>query len=266
MHEFLYDRPRDVSAVVAALEDDPESLPLSGGMTLLPTMKQRLAAPSRLLDLTGIDALRGIQVEEGDRLVIGACTTHAEVATSRRVTAFAPGLASLAALIGDPAVRNRGTIGGSVANNDPAADYPAALLALGAEVETDRRRLPAGEFFVGLFETALEPAEIIVAVRFERPLRSAYAKFRHPASRFAMTGVFAAQLGDGSPRIAVTGAGSDGVFRWIAAEEVLSGIWSEAAIAGLPLDEDQLMSDFHAGADYRAALVSAMTRQAVRDA
>ena len=263
MHAFEYAAPASVADAAAALANEDAKV-LAGGQTLLPTMKQRLAAPSVLVDLRKIDGLSGIS-REGDALVIGAMTRHADVAASKVVQDAIPGLAALAALIGDPAVRHRGTIGGSLANNDPAADYPAAALALGATIVTNKREIAAGDFFKGLFETALEDGEIITKVKFPLPEKSAYEKFRNPASRYAMVGVFVAKTKAGV-RVAVTGAGSSGVFRHAAMEAALAGNFSAAAIAGVKTDASGLLSDLHGDADYRAHLVGVMARRAVEAA
>lgn len=263
MYEFSYLKASSLAAAVEALEDDEDAVPLAGGQTLIPTLKQRLAAPSSVVDISRLEDLRGIR-RDGDRLVIGAMTRHAEVAASDIVRAVIPGLAELAGLIGDQHVRHRGTIGGSIANNDPAADYPAGLLALGATIATSRRNLTAEAFFTGLFETALEPGEIVTAISIPIPAKMGYAKFPNPASRYAMVGVCAALTGDG-PRLAVTGAGDAGVFRWREAEAALSG-FVPAALDGLQPDTDGLISDIHAQADYRAALIAVMARRAVEAA
>lgn len=234
---------------------------LSGGMTLIPAMKTRLAAPSDLIDLTHIDSLKGIRVE-GRKVTIGAATIHYDVASSAAIKAVCPALCHLAGLIGDPAVRHRGTIGGSIANNDPAADYPAALLALGATIVTDRRELAAEEFFHGLFETALEDGEVVTAVSFTAPEKAGYAKFPNPASRYAITGVFVAK-GDTGVRVAVTGAGDDGVFRSPELEAALSGRFEPSALDGVTVSSDSLMSDIHASPEYRANLIVVMAKRAV---
>ena len=221
MYAFEYIRANSVRGAASALAKHEEGKILAGGHTLIPVMKQRLASPSALIDLGGVKDLAGIE-QRGRSLIIGAMTTHAAVAASEVVKASIPALAELAHMIGDPAVRNRGTIGGSIANNDPAADYPAACVGLNAIIVTNKRKIPAADFFKGLYETALEPGEIIVRVAFRPPSRAAYMKFRNPASRFALVGVFVAKK---SPEIsvAVTGAGNQGVFRWQAAEEALAG-------------------------------------------
>jgi carbon-monoxide dehydrogenase medium subunit len=249
-----------MSALLGGVDD---SMPLAGGMTLLPTIKQRLAAPAALIDLSKIPQLSGILVE-GDILTVGAMTRHVDVAESELVRAKIPLLASLAAGIGDPAVRNRGTIGGSVANNDPSADYPAAVLALDAIVVTDRREIAADTFFRGLFETALDPGEIITALRFPVPSAGGYAKFKSPASRYAVVGVCVAKKAE-KVRVAVTGAGP-GVFRVAAMEAALARAFTPDAIAAIKVDAENLSSDIHADAEYRAHLVTVMAKKAVMSA
>ncbi|MDQ0474911.1 FAD binding domain-containing protein [Labrys wisconsinensis] len=263
MYAFDYQRPASVRAAVAALAKAEDAKLLAGGHTLIPTMKQRLASPSRLIDLGGVADLVGIEVK-GRVVVIGAMTPHGRVATSPAVAEAIPALARLAGLIGDPAVRARGTIGGSLANNDPAADYPAAALALGATIITNKRRIPADEFFAGLFSTALEEGEIITRVAFPIPSRAAYEKFPNPASRYALVGVFVARRG--TVRVAVTGAGSDGVFRHAAAEEALTARFTPKALDGVTLSPDGLNGDIHASAEYRAHLIGVLTRRAVEAA
>ncbi len=262
MYETSYHRAgsvADASALMAKAEDGKF---LSGGQTLIPTMKQRLAAPTDLIDLRNIDEMKGIS-DEGGSITIGAATTHSDVATSDIVKSRIPGLATLAAGIGDPAVRHMGTIGGSIANNDPAADYPSALVALGATVKTNKRSLSAEEFFTGMFETALEEDEIVTSVSFPVPEKSAYAKYPNPASRYAMAGVFVVKTGDGGVRVAVTGAGQDGVFRMGEMENALAGTWSPDAVAGISVDAGGLLSDIHGSSEYRANLVTVMAKRAV---
>jgi aerobic carbon-monoxide dehydrogenase medium subunit len=263
MYAFEYHRPETLSAAVADLAD-PDAKVLAGGMTLLPTMKQRLASPAALIDLKNVHELAGI-AREGDNLVIGAMARHAEVAQSNVVQAAIPALASLAGIIGDPHVRNMGTIGGSVANNDPAADYPAAALALGATIVTNKRRIAAQDFFTGLFETALETGELITQVSFPIPQKAAYMKFRNPASRYALVGVFVAKTA-GGVRVAVTGAGSSGVFRAEAFEAALDRNFLASALEGVSVPASGLNSDIHADADYRAHLIGVMARRAVEAA
>jgi carbon-monoxide dehydrogenase medium subunit len=234
---------------------------MAGGMTLLPTMKQRLAAPAAIIDLNGLSDLAGVTVS-GDKVTIGAMTRHADVHTSDALRKAIPALAELAGLIGDPMVRHRGTIGGSVANNDPAADYPAACLALGATIVTDRREIAAEDFFTGLFDTALEQGELITKIVFPIPQKAAYQKFRNPASRYAIVGVFVGQTSTGV-RVAVTGAGESGVFRVKSFEDALSKDFSAKAIEGIKVSPEGLNSDIHADAVYRAHLINVMARRAV---
>jgi carbon-monoxide dehydrogenase medium subunit len=265
MYETTYHRPTSLESAVALIgESGGEGKFLSGGQTLIPTMKQRLAAPSALVDLRHVPELQGIDVN-GRSIRIGGATTHAEVARHEGIEAVCPGFSELAGLIGDPAVRHLGTLGGSVANNDPAADYPAAMLALGATIHTNRREIAAQDFFAGLFETALEEDEIVVAASFEAPDRCGYEKFRNPASRYAMCGVFVAQRGS-EVKVGVTGAGSDGVFRWEAAEQALSANFGGAALEGLAVDAGMMMSDLHGTSAYRANLVKVVTKRAVAKA
>ena len=263
MKPFAYHQPGHVGDAVRLLAEVEDSRPLAGGMTLIPTLKQRLAAPAALVDLAGLPDIKGCS--NGSALVtIGAMTTHAEVASSPLVRSQIPALASLASTIGDPAVRNRGTIGGSVANNDPAADYPAGVLSLGATIVTSEREIAADNFFIGLFETALRPNEIITAIRFPVPLAAGYTKFKAPASRYALVGVFVANFGS-SVRVAVTGAGP-GVFRVPQMERALSEAFDPTAIAAIKIDADGLTADIHADAGYRAHLVTVMAKRAVEAA
>jgi carbon-monoxide dehydrogenase medium subunit len=250
----------DASAMLRSFD---EAKLLAGGQTFLPVLKQRLSRPSHLVDLSQAQ-LAGIRLEH-DSVVIGAMTTHATVASDRTVADKLPGVSRLASWIGDRQVRNRGTIGGSLANNDPTACYPAAVLALQATIETDRRSIAASEFFQGLFTTALEQDEVIREVRFPVPLKSAYVKFRHPASRYAMVGVFVAQTSEGA-RVAVTGAGDSGVYRHTKAEHALSADWSASALVGIRTSPDAMTEDYHGSAEYRAHLVDVMVRRAVADA
>lgn len=260
MKAFDYHKPDSVSAAVALLTDTDNASPLAGGMTLVPTMKQRLAAPDHIVDLSGIDGLTGISMD-GSVLVIGALARHADVAASALIMENLPALAKMAGRIGDQQVRHRGTIGGSIANNDPAADYPAAVLALGADIVTDRRSIPADEFFVDMFETALEPGEIVTSVRFALADAAAYCKFGNPASRYAMAGVFVARTGS-NVRVAVTGAAS-AVFRAQDIEAALTENFEVSALERISIDASDLMSDIHADAEYRAQLVMVMARRAV---
>jgi aerobic carbon-monoxide dehydrogenase medium subunit len=260
MKPFAYHQPGSISDATKLLADVPEGRPLAGGMTLIPTLKQRLAAPAALVDLAGLPDIKGCCNGKA-QVTIGAMTTHAEVASSPLVKSQIPGLAALASVIGDPAVRNRGTLGGSVANNDPAADYPAAVLSLGATIVTSEREIAADDFFLGLFETALKPNEIITAIRFPVPLAAGYAKFKAPASRYALVGVFVAKTATGV-RVAVTGAGP-GVFRVPQMERALGESFDATAIAAIKIDADGLTSDIHADAGYRAHLVTVMAKRAV---
>lgn len=264
MYHTTYARASSAADAAAKLNAADDGKYLSGGQTLLPTMKARLAAPSDLIDLTHISGMKGISFA-GSTLTIGATTTHAEVAASPDVAAAIPALAALAGHIGDPAVRNRGTIGGSIANNDPAADYPAACLGLGATIVTDSREIAADDFFDGLFSTALEEDEIVTAVKFPVPDRAGYEKFPNPASRYALVGVFAAQSANGV-RVAVTGAGNDGVFRHSGAEQALAGSFAAGALDGVTTDEGDMLADIHASAAYRAHLVGVIAKRAVAKA
>ena len=263
MYRFDYHKASSLEDATARLGTTGDSLALAGGMTLIPTLKQRLAMPDLLVDLAGIAGLAEID-EDGGQLRIGAMATHRAVAESAVVGRAIPALGRLAGGIGDPAVRERGTIGGSVANNDPAADWPAALLALGATVATTAREIAADEFFLGLFETALEPGELIYRIDFPLPRRAGWAKFPNPASRYAIVGVFVAETAAGV-RVAVTGAGP-GVFRQPELEAALAGNFHPDAVAGIAVPPDGLNRDLHATAEYRARLVTVMTRRAVKDA
>ncbi len=260
MYAFEYHRPHTLSGALAELEKQ-DAKALAGGMTLLPTMKQRLAAPSALVELKDLPELKGLS-RDGDNLVIGASTRHVEVASSPVVKSAIPALAKLAAGIGDAHVRNRGTIGGSLANNDPAADYPAAALALGATIVTSKRRIAADAYFKGVFETALEPGELITQVSFPVPQKAAYMKFANPASRYALVGVFVAKTA-GGVRVAVTGAGENGVFRSQPLEAALNANFSPVAADGASVPATGLNSDIHADADYRAHLIKVMAKRAV---
>ncbi|CAH1696693.1 Carbon monoxide dehydrogenase medium chain [Hyphomicrobiales bacterium] len=261
MYSFSYSRPGTIDEAISIMADDEDAKLLAGGQTLIPTMKQRLAAPGRIVDLGNVKGLRGIHLQDGN-LVIKAMTVHADVASSPVVRNVIPGLASLAGGIGDPAVRNRGTIGGSVANNDPAADYPSACLALGATIVTNLRRIHAEEFFVGMFETALEANEIILEFNFPVPRKSAYAKFPNPASRYALVGVFVADVGS-EVHVAVTGAGMNGVFRAVELEAALTERFEPEALENVSVSPDDLVGDIHASAEYRAEMVRVMARRAV---
>jgi carbon-monoxide dehydrogenase medium subunit len=261
MYALNYLKAKSVKDAAAFLAKNPEAKLLAGGMTLLPTLKQRLARPTHVVDIAELRELRGIAAK-GGKLVIGAASKHHEVATSAVVRKAIPALAGLASEIGDPQVRNRGTIGGSLANNDPAADYPAAALGLGATVVTTKRSIAADDYFQGLFATALEDVEVILRVEFPVPKRAAYSKFHHPASGYAMAGVFIAQNA-GGVRVAVTGAGP-GVFRWKDAESALAKSFKPAALEGLALDASGLNNDIHADREYRANLVRVMAKRALQ--
>jgi len=262
MYETNYHRASSIDDAVAQFAKGTDSRFLSGGQTLLPVMKQRLAAPSDVIDVAKIKDMIGIDVS-GDTVTIRAATTHYDVAQSDAVQKAIPALAHLASMIGDPAVRHRGTIGGSLANNDPAADYPAAVLALGAVVKTNKRSIPAEDFFKGLFTTALEDGEIITAVSFPVPAKAGYAKMRHPASRFALTAVFVAQTKSGEIRVAATGASQSGVMRVGAIEAALKANWSPSAIDSVSIPASGLLADIHGTAEYRANLVKVMAQRAV---
>lgn len=261
MYNFAYHKPASLADAVKILASDPEARPLAGGQTLIPVLKQRLNKPSQLVDLAAL-GLAGISLT-ATALRIGAMTTHATVARSAEVRRAIPGLADLASWIGDDQVRHRGTIGGSLANNDPSACYPAAVLALGASIRTDRRTIAADDFFQGMFTTALEPGEIITEVEFPLPVeKSAYQKFRQPASRYAMVGVFVAK-GPKGVRVAVTGAGQNGVFRVHEMEEALARSWTPEAIASIRVPPEGLVSDIHGSAAYRSHLITVMAKRAV---
>lgn len=261
MYDFELVRPGTLAEAVKALKDE-DAQALGGGQTLIPTLKQRLAMPEKLVSLSGIAEMTGVCRADDGAVCIGGATTHAEVA--RSAGAYAA-LAALAANIGDPAVRNRGTIGGSLANNDPSACYPAAALASGATIITDRREISADDYFQGLFTTALDEGEVITEVRFPVPERAAYVKFDQPASRFALVGVMVAKYAHGV-RVAVTGASEDGVFRWAEAEAALSADFSPQALADLVLNEDGMIADIHGSRAYRAHLVKVMASRAVKAA
>ncbi len=261
MYETNYHRAKTLAEAGKLLRGSDDGKLLSGGMTLIPTMKQRLASPSDVIDLTHIADMKGIKVS-GKTVTIGAATTHAEVASSDKIAKVCPAFCHLAAHIGDPHVRHRGTIGGSIANNDPAADYPSAILALNATIHTNKRKIPADKFFAGLFETALKEDEIVKAIEFSAPAKAGYGKFPNPASRYAMAGVFVAKGKDGV-RVAVTGAGADGVFRWSEAEAALAKTFADGALDSLNVSAKGLMSDLHASAAYRANLVKVMAKRAV---
>ena len=258
MYNFDFVRPASVADAVKALGDD-EAQALGGGQTLIPTLRARLASPSRLVSLGGIADMKGI-AHRGGSLVIGGGTTHATVAAEAG-TQY-PALAHLASMIGDPAVRNRGTIGGSLANNDPSACYPAAALGSGATIVTNAREIAADDYFQGMFTTALEPGEIITEVRFPVPEKASYQKFIQPASRFALVGVFLAKFPDGV-RVAVTGASEEGVFRWSEAEEALNKEFRGDALMDLKVAPENMIGDLHGTKEYRAHLVGVMTKRAI---
>ncbi len=262
MYETKYHRASSADEASSLLGSAEDGKLIAGGQTLIPTMKQRLAAPSDLVDIGAIGAMNGIAVE-GGQVTIGACTTHAQVATDAVLQSACPAICDLASTIGDPAVRHKGTIGGSIANNDPAADYPAAMIALSAQIHTNKRTIGSSYFFVGLFETALEEDEIITSVTFSAPARAAYAKYANPASRYAMAGVFVAKMSDGSAHVGITGAGSDGVFSHPGMEAALASNWSADAISGESIAAEDMLSDIHADAAYRANLVKVMAGRAV---
>ncbi|MCG5242646.1 FAD binding domain-containing protein [Azospirillum doebereinerae] len=259
MYAFSYQRPKTLAEAANALKAEDAKL-LGGGQTLLPTLKQRLARPSDLIDLSAIPDLKGVREVAGG-LEIGAFTRHAEVGQSEVVRRVIPALAGLAGNIGDRQVRHMGTLGGSIANADPAADYPAAVVALKTVVVTDRREIPGDDFFTGMFETALQPDEIVTAVRFTKPDQAGYAKFRNPASRYAVVGVFVAKFG-AEVRVAVTGAGPS-VFRADALEAALAADFRAEALDGVAVDADGLNADIHASAEYRAHLVTVMAKRAM---
>ncbi len=260
MRNFTYHSPTDVGAAAALLAKTEDGKIVAGGMSLLPSMKLRLAAPSDLVDLGGVAALKGIKVD-GTEVFIGAMTPHADVAASADVKRIIPALAELADGIGDPAVRYRGTIGGSIANADPAACYPSAVVALDGTVETNKRKIPADQFFTGLFSTALESGELVTGVRFKAPDKAKYMKLRHPASGFAVVGVFVAKFGS-NVRVAVTGAGPS-VFRVPSMEKALAANFSPKALDGITIPDADLMSDIHFSAEYRANAVVVMAKRGV---
>ena len=261
MYDFEYQRPATLDDALNALQGAQDGKLLAGGHTLLPTLKQRLARPSTLIDLAGIDALRGISVD-GGTVTLRSMTTHSEVVASQTVADAIPALAALAETIGDPQVRHCGTLGGSIANNDPASDYPGAVLGLGATVVTNAREIAADNFFLGLFDTALDDGEIITAVKFPVPQKACYMKFPQPASRFSLVGAFVAKTA-GGVRVAITGAGQDGVFRATEMEAALDANFSADAIANIQISDSDLNADIHASAEYRAHLVGVMARRAV---
>jgi carbon-monoxide dehydrogenase medium subunit len=262
MYQTTYHRPSSVDEAVALFAKGKEAKYLAGGHTLIPVMKQRLAGPSDVIDLGKIKELIGVEAS-ADTLTVKAATTHYDVVQSDAAKKAIPALTYLASLIGDPAVRHRGTIGGSIANNDPAADYPAALVALGATVKTNKRSIAADDFFKGLFATDLQDGEIITAVSFPIPAKAGYAKMPHPASRFALTGVFVAKTNAGDVRVAATGASQSGVMRVPAVEAALKANWSAGALDNVTISADGLLSDIHGSPSYRANLVKVMAQRAV---
>jgi carbon-monoxide dehydrogenase medium subunit len=261
MYAFAYEKPKSVEDAVKLLKKADDAKLLAGGQTLLPAMKLRLASPGTIVDLSGVKGLSGIKASS-KAVVIGALTKHVEVMNSAEVQKSIPALAHLASVIGDPAVRNRGTIGGSLANNDPSADYPAAALGLGATIKTNKREIEADKFFKGLFETALAADEIIESVSFPVPEKAGYEKFRNPASRFALVGVFVSKGKDGA-RVAVTGAGESGVFRAKEMEAALGKDFSAKAIEGIKVPAKGMIADLHGTAEYRAHLIGVLARRAV---
>ncbi|MEZ5816319.1 MAG: xanthine dehydrogenase family protein subunit M [Hyphomicrobiaceae bacterium] len=264
MTPFKLHRVKSLDEAQKVFESSEEARFLAGGQTLIPVLKQRLASPSDLVQLATVEGLSGIKVSESE-ITIGAMTRHAEVAANADIRRSIPALSELAGGIGDPHVRNRGTIGGSLANNDPAADYPAAVLGLGATVITDRRRIAADDYFQGLFSTALEEGEVVTSVVFPVPERAGYVKMPHPASRYCLVGVMVSK-GSGGVRVAATGAGQDGVFRVAEMEAALSTAFTADAIRDIKVPAEGLLSDIHAGADYRAHLIGVLARRAIAKA
>lgn len=262
MYQTTYHRPTSLADAAALFSKGSDAMYLSGGHTLIPVMKQRLAAPSDVIDLARIKELIGIEVS-ADALTIKAATTYYDITQSADAKRAIPAIVHLTQVLGDPAVRYRGTVGGSLANNDPAADYPAAVLALDATIKTDKREIKAADFFAGLMSTSLQPGEIITAISFPIPQKAGYEKFRHPASRFALTGVFVAKTRVGEVRVAATGAFSNGVARVPAIEQALSANWSTDAIENVDVSSDGIIADIHGSADYRANLVKVMAQRAV---
>ena len=262
MYKTKYHRASSADKAASMLAGADDGKLLAGGQTLIPTMKQRLAAPSDLIDISAIGALKGITID-GNQITIGAATTHAKVASNSGLRKACGAICDLASTIGDPAVRHCGTIGGSIANNDPAADYPAAMMALNAQIITSKRTIDCDDFFTGMFETALGEDEVITAISFPAPSKAAYCKFPNPASRYAMAGVFVAKLKNGMARVGITGAGSDGVFRHEGMEKALSSEWSASAISGESVAAADMLSDIHGDGAYRANLVKVMASRAV---
>jgi carbon-monoxide dehydrogenase medium subunit len=261
MYAFKYHQPKTVRQAANLLAKFPEAKVLAGGHSLIPVMKLRLASPSDIIDINKVEGLSGIEVK-GRAVVIGAMTRHVDVANSKELKEVLPALAAVPASIGDPHVRHRGTIGGSIANNDPNADYPAACLGLGATIITNKRRIAADDFFTGMFSTALAPDEIITKVSFPIAKKAAYQKFKHPASGFALVGVFVSKRGS-DIRVAVTGAGSNGVFRVKSFEEALKKRFAAKSIEGMTVPADGMNTDIHASAEYRAHLVGVLARRAL---
>ncbi|GAA0579501.1 xanthine dehydrogenase family protein subunit M [Craurococcus roseus] len=264
MYDFAYHKPTSIADAVKLLSADEDARPISGGQSLLPALKHRLNRPSSLVDLSGIAELKGVK-RDGDTIRVGALTKHIEVQNSPEIKSAIPALSHMASILGDIQVRNRGTMGGSVANNDPAADYPSAVLGLGATVVTDKRRIAADDFFQGMFTTALEPGELLVAIEFPVPEKAGYAKMRNPASRYVMAGVFVAKTKGGEVRVAVNGAGP-GVFRQAEMERALTANWAPDAVANIKQPSEGLNSDIHGSAEYRAHLVTVMAKRAVAEA
>jgi len=265
MYQTTYHRPSSVDEAAALFAKGSESKYLAGGHTLIPVMKQRLASPSDVIDLGKIKELVGVELS-ADALTIKAATTYFDILQSADAKKAIPAIVHLASVLGDPQVRYRGTIGGSIANNDPAADFPAAVLALGATVKTNKRSIAADDFFKGLFSTALDDGEIITAVSFPIPAKAGYSKMRHPASRFALTGVFVVKTKSGDVRVAATGASSSGVMRVPAIEAALKANWSPGALDSIKVSADGLLTDIHGSAIYRANLVKVMAQRAVAEA
>jgi carbon-monoxide dehydrogenase medium subunit len=262
MYQTTYHRPSSVDEAAALFAKGSESKYLAGGHTLIPVMKQRLASPSDVIDLGKIKELVGVE-RSGDALTIKAATTYFDIMQSADAKKAIPAIVHLTSVLGDPQVRYRGTIGGSIANNDPAADFPAAVLALGASVKTNKRSIAADDFFKGLFSTALQDGEIITAVSFPIPAKAAYSKMRHPASRFALTGVFVAKTKGGEVRVAATGASQNGVMRVPAIEAALKANWSPGALDSVKISADGLLTDIHGSSEYRANLIKVMAQRAV---
>ena len=263
MYNFLYEKPNTIEEVEKILNENEDSKILAGGQTLIPTMKQRLASPSTLIDISDINELKFIN-DNGDTITVGATCTHNEVLSSEIIKSKIPSLAALAEGIGDPHVRNMGTIGGSISNNDPTADYPTACLSLKAKIKTNKKEISAEDFFVGLFETALEENEIVISIEFSVPQKASYMKFPNPASRYAMAGVYISVFDDGV-NVSVTGASENGVFKWTEMEEALSEELTVEKAKSVNLSSEGVMSDIHADSAYRANLVDVMATRAVEN-